>query len=569
MVHFIGKLRYLLIVTLAALLCACLVLVWMTRDAMSQLPVAHPNALVDLKPWDTAQALASMAESAEESVYAREAEHLADHDVDQAFAAALRIATLHRPTLHNGALDLSRKVAGLQQVVAGDKANVRALTQSDPNGDLEIAKAQLQLDSDQLAEAQQDLARASGDERPRIQQELTAHEASMKRYDSESGTSNTTAVVASRAHNSVVSLVNAWMKERSRRQLLESAQGAAHAKVKELTRQHEQWEPPKTTTAAAGDKTVQLARINEESARSQLLGIYDDRIATERQLAALYGRWAEQVALQHRMTQHLLAQSFAWLLLIITCVAAIDVFARRLAGQPALDHRNARTLTTILRFSIFVVGGILAMVVLLGTPTQMPTILGLTTAGLTVVLQDFIIAFFGWFVLIGKNGIRVGDWVEINGVAGEVVAVGLLRTEMLETSNISSKGHPTGRRITFINSFAIKGQYFNFSTTGQWMWDEIRIAVPAGRDAYATTELIRKEVKEATAKDSLNAEKEWERVSRRFSTEPSVDMRPGSSGIDLVVRYVTRASERFDVRNRLYERLLRLLHQPSEKQIAG
>jgi phage FluMu protein gp41 len=101
------------------------------------------------------------------------------------------------------------------------------------------------------------------------------------------------------------------------------------------------------------------------------------------------------------------------------------------------------------------------------------------------------------------------------------------------------------------------------------MWDEIRIAVPASRDAYATTELIRKELKEATAKDSLNAEKEWKRVNRHFSTEPSVDMRPGSSGIDLVVRYVTRASERFDVRNRLYERILRLLHQPAERQIAG
>ena len=79
---------------------------------------------------------------------------------------------------------------------------------------------------------------------------------------------------------------------------------------------------------------------------------------------------------------------------------------------------------------------------------------------------------------MGKNGIRVGDWVEINGVGGEVVEIGLFRTAMLETGNWTDKGHPTGRRVTFINSFAIKGQYFNFSTTGQWMWDEIEVTFP-------------------------------------------------------------------------------------------
>ena len=66
----------------------------------------------------------------------------------------------------------------------------------------------------------------------------------------------------------------------------------------------------------------------------------------------------------------------------------------------------------------------LILLVIFGTPRETPTILGLATAALTIALQDFIIAFLGWFVLIGKNGIHVGDWVEINGVGGEVIEVG-------------------------------------------------------------------------------------------------------------------------------------------------
>ena len=109
------------------------------------------------------------------------------------------------------------------------------------------------------------------------------------------------------------------------------------------------------------------------------------------------------------------------------------------------------------------------------TPRETPTILGLATAAFTIALQDFILAFLGWFVLIGKNGIHVGDWVEINGVGGEVTEVGLFSTTLLETGTIADRGLPTGRRITFMNGFAIRGQYFNFSTTGQWMWDEIHL----------------------------------------------------------------------------------------------
>ena len=89
-----------------------------------------------------------------------------------------------------------------------------------------------------------------------------------------------------------------------------------------------------------------------------------------------------------------------------------------------------------------------------GPPTQISTIIGLATAGLTVVLKDFIVAFFGWFVLMGRHGLRIGDWVEILGVSGEVIEIGLLRTVILEMGNWGDTGHPTGRRVGFNNSFA-------------------------------------------------------------------------------------------------------------------
>jgi small-conductance mechanosensitive channel len=322
-----------------------------------------------------------------------------------------------------------------------------------------------------------------------------------------------------------------------------------------------------TATGLVPDKAARLATLKDRTAQSELLSIYDDRIQSQRQLAAVYGKWSAQVLLQHRIVLHLLLQSFALIVFILICVIVFDALVRQLVDRPMLDRRSMQTLRVIFKLGIQFLGFLLILLIIFGVPSQMPTILGLTAAGLTVVLQDFIIAFFGWFVLMGKNGIRVGDWVQINGVSGEVVEIGLFRTAMLETGNWTDKGHPTGRRVTFINSFAIKGQYFNFSTAGQWMWDEISFSIPVADDTYAIIELIYKAVLKETEKEARLAEEEWKRVTRQnglsqFTARPAVDMRPGGSGIDIIVRYITRASNRFEVRNRLYQGFISLLRKP-------
>src|SRR5260221_9242758 len=104
--------------------------------------------------------------------------------------------------------------------------------------------------------------------------------------------------------------------------------------------------------------------------------------------------------------------------------------------------------------------------------------IGIVGAGLTVALKDFIVAFFGLLMLMGLNGIRLGDWVEINGVSGEVAELGMFHTVLMETGNWSDAGHPTGRRVTVPNNFAIGGQLLHFSTSGQRLWGEPHGGVP-------------------------------------------------------------------------------------------
>jgi small-conductance mechanosensitive channel len=605
--HIFSRTSLIFLVTMVVLLCLCLIFTWTTRDAMANLPflskhdkklglVRGPKTLVDLRPWQTAEALAPLAVTAEEKEYAREAERLADHEVDQAFASALRQASVqarHR-VLSGDALALSQKVKQLEQLVKQDQALVQSLTPASasqtaspskeaaqPAGgddDLDVAKAQLGLDSEQLDDTQQDLDRASGDNRAQIQSELNAHEALMRKYDAGANGKGQVAVLSVKQHGTLATRLKAWKSQQDRYELIQQAMQKAQADTACLTAEHNTLETKANAGVAtpgldATDRAARLAAILDRSEQRQILTICNDRIQTEQQLATNYGKWSTQVLLQHRILMHMMLQSLALIFFILICIVLSDALVRRLMANPARDRRQMRTLRSVLQMGIQVVGFLLILLVIFGWPQQISTIFGLVTAGLTIAMQDFILAFFGWFVLMGKNGIRIGDWVEIDGVGGEVTEIGLMSTTLLETGDLAERGHPTGRRITFLNSFAIRGKYFNFSTTGQWMWDEITLSLPASGDTQEMVERIHKAVEEETAANARVAEHEWKRGARddglsRFSAEPTVNLRPSLTGIDIRVRYVTRASERFGVRNRLYQRVIDLLRKENGPEAA-
>ena len=331
--------------------------------------------------------------------------------------------------------------------------------------------------------------------------------------------------------------LSTWRSLRNRKQLIAQAEQLARADVAALTGDQARL---KTEAAGLGDKTVgessseRIDRLRQISAQKNIQSILNDRLGAQQQLAALYGRWGEQVEIQRKIVVHLILRSLAWIAAICMLVILAGWALQLALEKMVRDPRQKQTLKTVLNLGTQLVGLLLILLTIFGVPRQMPTILGLATAGLTVVFQDFILAFCGWFVLMGPNGIRVRDWVEIDGVGGEVVQLGLFRTWLLETGNWTANGHPTGRRVSFLNGYAIRGKYFNFSTVGQWMWDEIKVSVPPGTGIHPLIKGIYEATVKTTEADAKMAEAEWKRVtheegSPQFSAMPSVNLRPAGA----------------------------------------
>jgi len=586
--------RKLIVLVMLILLAANLAGAFLTRGVMAYLPFLQarkgswtgayvPLGIVDQRPWQTAAALAALAQSAEERKLAREAERVADHEVDQAFSQSLRQAALSKPTLSGKALALQQRANELQETIKNDEARIASLSAGGTKqtagavsntADLEIAKAQLTLDQSELADSIEDLARESGDQRVKLQQELAAREAAMKRYaENTSNDEGQTAVASAEQYTTFAQQLSTWRSLRKRKELIAQAQQLASADVTALTGDEERMKAEAASLAArpSGESpSERIDRVQRLGAQQNILSILHDRLGAQQQLEDLYRRWGEQVGIQQKIVIHLILQSVAMMaaicILVILAGWGLQVAMERMVRDP----RQRQTLKTVLNLGTQVIGVLLILLIIFGVPRQMPTILGLVTAGLTVVFQDFILAFCGWFVLMGPNGVRVRDWVEIDGVGGEVVQLGLFRTWLLETGNWTAHGHPTGRRVSFLNGYAIRGKFFNFSTVGQWMWDEIKVSVPPGMGIHSLLKGIYEATVKTTEADAKMAEAEWKRVtheegSPQFSAMPSVNLRPAGTGVDIVIRYITRAGVRVETRNHLFAMIVDLMQGGSKE----
>jgi len=114
------------------------------------------------------------------------------------------------------------------------------------------------------------------------------------------------------------------------------------------------------------------------------------------------------------------------------------------------------------------------------------TFAGLITAGLAVAMQSVLVSIVGYFFLIGKYGVRVGDRVQIGDVTGEVIELGLVRLHLMEIGGHGQLG-PTGRVVAFANSvvFQVSSGLFKQIPGVNFAWHEISLTLPAGTD-YVT-----------------------------------------------------------------------------------
>jgi len=532
--------------------------------------------VVDQSSLMIAERVVRMPTTPDERSFAEDALRLADQEMDLAFAQAVRVAAAQPRSTSPEAKALDAQLQQAQRALTTDQARVKALTEELATAGpadaqsltdrLNLAQAQATLDQDEVDDATEDLRRVGGDPQGRMQAMIREHEAASRSSDS----IHVNVTPAAETHG-LLNHGRALQALYSKETQLADAHAFADSLADAFKTRHDRLEAraaarrDSMTTLTHDSSTALLAITQRRALNEKARTTLDQRIDIQHKLSDVYTGWIAVLGAQERVLINRAFKSIAAILVVVLVAILLARWMEHLlAARPSADRRTTQTLRMVGRVSLQVVSVLVILLVLFGPPNNVGTFLGLAGAGLTVALKDFIVSFIGWFVLMGKNGIRIGDLVEINGVTGEVVELGMFYTVLLETGGWSDSGHPTGRRVTFMNGFAIEGHYFNFSTSGRWLWDEVRIAVPAERNPYPIVEAIRKQIEEATAESAHQAEAEWKQARRSpdvdaLTVAPSINLKPIAGGVEIIARYITHVAERESLKAKLYHTAVEML----------
>ena len=197
---------------------------------------------------------------------------------------------------------------------------------------------------------------------------------------------------------------------------------------------------------------------------------------------------------------------------------------------------------------------------------SLATFAGLITAGLAVAMQSVLVSIVGYFFLIGKYGIRVGDRVQIGSVTGEVIEMGLVRLHLMELSGDGPMA-PTGRVVAFANSiiFQASGGLFKQIPGVNLAWHEVTFNLPTGADYGALKDEMVQAVTRVIAdyhEDIVRQSREIQKAASSHESgdpQPSVQLRFSAASVDAIVRYPVQLSHAAEMDERVSRELLNVI----------
>jgi small-conductance mechanosensitive channel len=134
---------------------------------------------------------------------------------------------------------------------------------------------------------------------------------------------------------------------------------------------------------------------------------------------------------------------------VIGALAIIGAVVRRATRRHMRDTDRRHIILVIQRVALWATIIVIAALAFASDLTSLVTFFGLLAAGIAVALQNVVVATLGYFVLISRRGIRIGD--RLSGVTGDVTDIGWLQFQLREIDKGTRQA--TGRLVTFSNSF--------------------------------------------------------------------------------------------------------------------
>jgi small-conductance mechanosensitive channel len=241
---------------------------------------------------------------------------------------------------------------------------------------------------------------------------------------------------------------------------------------------------------------------------------------------------------------------------------------RRAVLRYAHEPRRRNQLLMIRKVTTWILVAVIVGLTFVTELSSFATFAGLLTAGIAVAMQSVLVSIVGYFFLIGKYGIRVGDRVQIGNVSGEVIDLGLVRMHLMELSSQGPLG-ATGRVVAFANSivFQASGGLFKQISGVNFAWHETTLALPADADYALLKEKLLAAVNDVVKQYHDEIVRQTREIQKTTSSNvaavttatPQVQLHFSPSSVEAVVRYPVQLQHAAEIDEQVSEAMLKAI----------
>jgi small-conductance mechanosensitive channel len=266
------------------------------------------------------------------------------------------------------------------------------------------------------------------------------------------------------------------------------------------------------------------------------------------------------------------AQGFPWRLIFVVVALAsayllYRIVDRQIRGHVADPEKRLRYRKRV-AYTVAAIVVLALAIVFFERLRGIGTLLGFIGAGLAIALREYLAAFLAWFYIVGQRNITLGSRIEVAGIRGDVIDIGVFKITLVEVRGEESGDQSSGRLVTIPNFKILTDPVFHFTSASPFVWDEIEFTVTFESDWEKAREIIQQVGLEVFEPHRHEVEAGFRRLESDYAfrygvTSPIVYTSIGASGVRLILRYLTHVRQRRGNLDAISRRvLLRLRGEP-------
>jgi len=245
----------------------------------------------------------------------------------------------------------------------------------------------------------------------------------------------------------------------------------------------------------------------------------------------------------------------------VLIIAVIVRFLHRSLARRITHHDTRYRVRKLITFAGYLAGVLFITIVFSDQLGHLTVAFGVAGAGVAFALQEVIVSIAGWVEISLGRFYQIGDRVQVGGIMGDVIDIGILRTTLMECGQWVNSDLYNGRIVRIANSFVFKEPVFNYSAHFPFLWDEITVPVKYGSDHRLAREILQRVADEVVGDYADHARAAWKGVVERYMiederVEPTVTVIANDNWMEFTVRYVVDYKRRRITKDQIFTRIL-------------